>query len=74
MPTTLRSSSRYGGVAVDESGHVLNTEDAVIEGLYACGEVTGSRNFQITGAYAGGFGTALTTVHITGLTILSDLK
>jgi len=53
---------------------VLNTEDAVIEGLYACGEVTGSRNFQITGAYAGGLGTALTTGHITGLTILSDLK
>lgn len=64
----------YGGVAVDESGHVLSTEDAVIKGLYACGEVTGSRDFQLTGAYAGGLGPALTMGHVTGLTILSDLK
>ncbi len=63
----------YGGVAVDEFGHVLNTEDAVMEGLYACGEVTGSRDFQITGAYAGGLGPALTMGHVTGLAILSDL-
>ena len=63
----------YGGVAVDEAGHVLDTEDHVIGGLYACGEVTGSRDFQLTGAYAGGLGPALTTGHIAGLTILDDL-
>lgn len=64
----------YGGVAVDESGHVLDMEDSVMAGLYACGEVTGSRDFQITGAYAGGLGPALTMGHVTGLAILNDLK
>ena len=64
----------YGGVAVDESGHVLSTEDNVISGLYACGEVTGSRDFQLTGAYAGGLGPALTTGHLAGLAILEDLS
>lgn len=64
----------YGGVAVDESGHVLDMEGSVMAGLYACGEVTGSRDFQITGAYAGGLGPALTMGHVTGLAILNDLK
>ena len=63
----------YGGIAVDEVGHVLNTADEVMAGLYACGEVTGSHDFQLTGAYAGGLGPAMTTGHITGMTILGKL-
>ena len=64
----------YGGVAVDLEGHALNNVDAVVPGLYACGEVTGSRDFQETGAYAGGLGPALTTGHIAGLTVIADIE
>lgn len=30
-----------GGVKINENAQVINTEDNIIEGLYACGEVTG---------------------------------
>ena len=30
-----------GGVTIDTSGHVMDTEGAPIAGLYAAGEVTG---------------------------------
>lgn len=63
----------YGGVAVDLQGHALNNDDAIVPGLYACGEVTGSRDFQETGAYAGGLGPALTTGHIAALTAIGDM-
>ena len=73
-PAIAEIYGTYGGVAVDEAGHVMNTDDALISGLYACGEVTGSRDYQLTGAYAGGLGPALTMGHVTGLTVAEDAK
>ena len=64
----------YGGIAVDLEGHALGNDDKTVPGLYACGEVTGSRDFQETGAYAGGLGPALTTGHIAGLTAIKELS
>ncbi len=64
----------YGGIAVDDHGHVLNENDEMISGLYACGEVTGSHDFQVNHAYAGGLGPALVMGSVTAETAAADLK
>lgn len=63
----------YGGIATDDEARVLNNNDEVIPGLYAAGEVLGSRNFQNVGFYAGGVGPALIIGNTAGNTVAADL-
>lgn len=63
----------YGGIATDADGRVLNTQNAVVSGLYAAGEVMGSRDYQAFGAYGGGLGPALATGVYAGNAAASDL-
>lgn len=63
----------YGGIAADLDGHVLDNDDAVIPGLYAAGEVIGSRNFQLHGYYAGGLGPGMVTGNIAANTAAAEI-
>lgn len=63
----------YGGIQTDADGRVLNNSDAIIPGLYAAGEVMGSRDYQATGVYGGGLGPALATGTYAGNAAASDI-
>ncbi len=63
----------YGGIAADLDGYILDNDDAVIPGLYAAGEVIGSRNFQLHGFYAGGLGPGMVTGNIAANTVAADI-
>ena len=54
-----RHYTTYGGVAIDEKGHVLDTSDNPIPGLYAAGTVAGSVLEQEGIYYQGGVGISL---------------
>ena len=49
------------------------TKDEIIPGLYAAGEVIGSREYRLTGAYGGGLGTGYSTGWIAAQTIAEEL-
>ncbi len=63
----------YGGLATDINGHVLNESDEVIPGLYAAGEVLGSRCYQSTGSYMGGIGVAFANGNLAGNAAATDI-
>ncbi|MEM9870097.1 MAG: FAD-dependent tricarballylate dehydrogenase TcuA [Pseudomonadota bacterium] len=52
-PVTGGITFTYGGLKVDDAGAVLNTADAPIPGLYACGELVGGVFYN---GYPGGSG------------------
>lgn len=64
----------YGGIAVDLDSHVLNENDEIIPGLYAAGEVIGSRGYQQNGAYGGELAPGLSVGFIAGRTAAQDVK
>lgn len=70
-PLTPTIHHTMGGVAIDTQARVMDTKGAAIDGLYACGEVTGGIHGSNRGA-----GQALTDClvfgHIAGQTVLSD--
>ncbi|MEM6372887.1 MAG: FAD-dependent tricarballylate dehydrogenase TcuA [Pseudomonadota bacterium] len=53
FPVTGGITFTYGGVKVDETGHVLTQDGAQIPGLFACGEMVGGVFFA---GYPGGSG------------------
>ena len=53
FPVTGGITFTYGGLKVDSQGAVLNAEDSVVEGLFACGELVGGVFFA---GYPGGSG------------------
>ncbi|MFL4468426.1 FAD-dependent tricarballylate dehydrogenase TcuA [Tateyamaria armeniaca] len=53
FPVTGGITFTYGGVKVDETGHVLTADGAQIPGLFACGEMVGGVFFA---GYPGGSG------------------
>lgn len=63
----------YGGIATDDGGRVINTKDEVIPGLYAAGEVMGSRDYQAFGAYGGGLAPGMATGIYAGNTAAADI-
>lgn len=69
---TPSMQSTYGGIKVDEKGHVVSTEGKVIPGLYAAGSTSGH------GAAAGEVGFALIVAvvygDVVGETVVEDLK
>ena len=64
----------YGGIATDEEGRVVNNQDVVIPGLYAAGEVIGSRDYQAFGVYGGGLGPGLATGVYAGNAVADDIN
>ena len=52
-PVTAGITFTYGGVRIDQSGAVLDHDNAAIPGLYACGEMVGGVFFN---GYPGGSG------------------
>ncbi|MEM9355119.1 MAG: FAD-dependent tricarballylate dehydrogenase TcuA [Pseudomonadota bacterium] len=52
-PVTGGITFTYGGLKVDEHGHVLRDDNTAINGLFACGELVGGVFF---GGYPGGSG------------------
>lgn len=52
-PVTCGITFTYGGLKVDTHGRVLNTKEAPIEGLFACGELVGGVFYN---GYPGGSG------------------
>lgn len=46
MPRYAVTAATFGGLVIDENGHVLNTSDEIIPNLYAAGEVA------LTGVFA----------------------
>lgn len=62
----------YGGIATDGEGRVLNSKDEVIEGLYAAGEVMGSRDYQALGFYSGGLGAGMISGNLAGNAAVAD--
>ena len=73
-PARVGIYGTYGGVCVDETGRVLNNSDEIISGLYAAGEVTGNRAYQLTGEYGGGLGHGLVLGYVAGNTVVEDLS
>jgi fumarate reductase flavoprotein subunit len=69
---TPAMQSTYGGVKVDDAGRVINTENAIIPGLYAAGSTSGH------GAGAGEVGHALIVAVVFGQvaaeTAVADMK
>lgn len=63
----------YGGIGVDLDSRVLDEKDAPIPGLYAAGEVIGSREYRTNGAYGGGLAPGLAVGFVAGRTAASDL-
>ncbi|MBO7709713.1 MAG: FAD-dependent oxidoreductase [Lachnospiraceae bacterium] len=63
----------YGGIGVDIDSRVLNENDEAVPGLYAAGEVIGSREYQQNGAYGGGLAPALTVGYIAARTAADDI-
>lgn len=63
----------YGGIAIDLNCRVLNNSEEAINGLYACGEVTGSRAYQETGVYGGALGNAMCLGYVAAQTVSADL-
>lgn len=63
----------YGGIDIDDESRALNNNDEPIPGLYAAGEVIGSREYRLTGAYGGGLGTGYATGWIAAQTIAAEL-
>lgn len=64
----------YGGIAADEANRVVNQNDEVIEGLYAAGEVIGSREYQQTGAYGGGLAPAFALGYVAAESAYEDIN
>ena len=69
---TPAMQSTYGGIKVDDAGHVMNTDDKIIPGLYAAGSSSGH------GAGAGEVGHALIVAVVYGQvvaeTVVADIK
>ncbi len=63
----------YGGIYADDASRVVNENDEVIEGLYAAGEVIGSREYQQTGAYGGGLAPAFAVGFIAANSAAEDI-
>lgn len=59
LPVQPQPYATYGGIAVDVDGHVLDSSDAPIPGLYAAGLCCGSFAEQAATFYLGGVGQAL---------------
>ena len=59
-PARAALYSTYGGIGVDDVGHVLTEADEPIPHLYAVGEVIGSKDYQVNGFYVGQLGQAMT--------------
>lgn len=66
--------STYGGIEIDNLGHVLNTNDETIPGLYAVGEVTGSADFKAFNIYLGQLGQGMQQSVIAGRTVAEDIQ
>lgn len=66
--------STYGGIEIDNKGHVLNTSDDIIPGLYAVGEVTGSADFKAFNIYLGQLGQGMQQSIIAGRTVAEEIK
>ncbi len=64
VPVAITVAKGFGGVDVDLSGRVLDTDGAVIPGLYAAGELTGMAGGTLVGSY--GFTGSLTAVILGG--------
>ena len=64
----------YGGIYADDASRVLNENDEVIPGLYAAGEVIGSREYQANGAYAGGLAPAFAVGYIAANSAAEDIN
>lgn len=63
----------YGGIDIDDASRALNNSGEPIPGLYAAGEVIGSREYRLTGAYGGGLGTGYSTGWIAAQTIAEEI-
>lgn len=63
----------YGGIDIDDESRVLSNSGEPVPGLYAAGEVIGSREYRLTGAYGGGLGTGYATGWIAAQTIAGEL-
>lgn len=59
-----RHYTTYGGIAIDQESHVLDTSDAIIPGLYAAGTCCGAIVEQEGLYYQGGVGQTLTFGYI----------
>ena len=66
--------STYGGIEIDSLGHVLNTNDEAIPGLYAVGEVTGSADYKAFNIYLGQLGQGMQQSVIAARTVAEELK
>ena len=64
VPVAITAAKGFGGVDVDLSGRVLDTDGAVIPGLYAAGELTGMAGGSLVGDY--GFTGSLSAVVLGG--------
>lgn len=65
--------STYGGIEIDSLGHVLNTDDEAIPGLYAVGEVTGSADYKALGIYLGQIGQGMQQSVIAARTVADEI-
>ena len=64
----------YGGIGIDQQGHVLTEDDAVIPGLYAAGEVAGSVDYLATGIYSGQLGQGMQQAIIAARTVTEEIQ
>jgi|GEM_PF-2450701 len=64
----------YGGVAVDIDSRVINEDGDPVPGLYAAGEVIGSREYQTNGAYGGGLAPAFAVGYVAANTACADIS
>ena len=72
-PVKPYAYSTYGGIDIDEKGHVLNSSDEIIPGLYAVGEVTGSVDYKNLGVYIGQVGQGMEESIIAARTITEEI-
>ena len=72
-PVKPYAYSTYGGIDIDKKGHVLNSSDEIIPGLYAAGEVTGSVDYKNFGVYLGQVGQGMEESIIAARTITEEI-
>ena len=64
----------FGGIKIDEGGHVLRKDGSIINGLFAAGEVTGSMEAQEGRAYTSGLAQAMVFGKIAAGNAVFELK
>ena len=64
----------HGGVKIDVNTHVLTADDAIIPGLYAAGDVTGSAEERDGVAYGNGATQSVAFGMVAGETIAKDIS